>query len=198
MPDKLSLLAATSCAVLALGGIAEATCDVDKAGYDLTGDEAEAIYECLEAEMFEGYKAGDKRWIPTEYVTDYRSWVRASSFPAAPGFHSGRFLNTWVNDVGAEAYMKYEEDPEIPAGTLIAKESFSVDDNGKVTRGPLFFMEKTETGVSPETDDWYYMMVSAGGAPQGIDVVTACSECHQGNFAHQGGLGYPVEDARVR
>lgn len=117
--------------------------------------------------------------------------------PAAPGFHSGRFLNTWVNSVGAEEYLKYAENPTIPAGTVIAKESFGVSDEGKVSRGPLFFMEKVAAGTSPETDDWYYTMVSANGQPMAVNVISACSECHQGNFGDTGGLGYPVEEARI-
>jgi len=31
-----------------------------------------------------------------------------------------------------------------------------------------------------------------------VPVVQACSECHMGNFGHQGGLGYPVEEARIK
>lgn len=176
---------------------AHAACDVDKAGGDLSGDEAEAIYECLSESLHEGYRAGPKRWIPAGFVEDYRDWTKVSAFPAAPGFHGGRFLTTWVNEAGAEAYLKYEEDPEIPAGTRIAKESFSVGDDGAVTPGPLFLMQKVEAGASPETGDWHYMMVAPNGAPQAVNVQTACSACHQENFGHQGGLGYPVEEARI-
>jgi hypothetical protein len=104
---------------------------------------------------------------------------------------------TWVNPVGAAEYLKYAENPSIPAGTVLAKESFSVTSSGKVKKGPLFLMEKGAAGSSPKTDDWFYSMVSAKGVPQGINVFTACSECHQGNFEAQGGLGYPVEEARV-
>ena len=30
-----------------------------------------------------------------------------------------------------------------------------------------------------------------------VPVITACSECHQGNFGFRGGLGYPDEEVRV-
>lgn len=190
-------------AAFALAGLmgsantAHATCSPGKAGYDLTGDEAQAVYECLAEDMKAGYESGPKRWIPAAYVEEYRDWVRASSFPAAPGFHGERFLVTWVNETGADAYMQYEEDPDIPAGTLIAKESFAVSENGTVQSGPLFFMEKVAEGVSPSTDDWYYMAVAPNGAPMAVDVQSACSQCHQGAYGHQGGLGYPVEEARI-
>jgi hypothetical protein len=147
--------------------------------------------------MLDGYKKGNKRWVPAEFVNDFRGWTKANTVPAAPGFHSGRFLNTWVNSVGAEEYLKYAENPTIPAGTVIAKESFGVSDEGQVSRGPLFFMEKVASGTSPETDDWYYTMVSANGQPMAVNVISACSECHQGNFGDTGGLGYPVEEARI-
>ena len=176
---------------------AHAACDAGKAGVDLTGAEAQAVYDCLKADMFAGYKKGNKGWIPRSYVEDYRGWTSASTFPAAPGFHGERFLLTFVNDIGAEQYLKYEDEGfTMPAGTLIAKESFSVDDNGKAKIGPLFIMEKAAAGKSPQTNDWYYMMVAANGRPQAVNVVQACHACHAG-FEASDGMAYPVEEARV-
>lgn len=178
-------------------GAHAASCDPGKSGYDLTADEAQAVYDCLKDSLLAGYKKKNKRWIPADRVENYRSWVPASTAPAAPGFHNERFLFTYVNQTGADAYLKYEEDPAIPAGTLIAKESFTVNDAGKAGKGPLFFMEKVEAGKSPETNDWYYYAVAANGTPMGVNVMTACNQCHMENFGHQGGLGYPIEDVRV-
>lgn len=178
---------------------AYAACDVQKPGYELTGDEALAVYDCLKADLQAGYQKGPKRWIPEAFVKDYPNWTKASAFPAAPGFHGGRFLMTYVNSIGADEYLKYKpEDVNVPAGTQIAKESFAVNDDGKVSKGPLFLMEKVAAGKSPETGDWYYMMVAPNGSPQAVNVITACSECHLENFGEQGGLGYPVEDARIK
>lgn len=190
--------AAIAAAVLLFSTGANAACDPGKSGDSLTGAEAEKVYECLAEKLNAGYKKGGKGWINKSYVDNYRSWTRASSFPAAPGVHGDRFLITWVNKTGASEYMKYAEDPNIPAGTLIAKESFSVNNKGKAVAGPLFLMEKTAKGKSPETDDWYYMMVAPNGKPVAVNVMAACSTCHQGAYAHQGGLGYPVEEARVK
>lgn len=198
---KLTLAAAFVAGGVAMAGNAtpaHAACDVDKAGYDLTGDEAQAVYECLADDMHAGYKQGNKRWIPAEIVNDYRSWGAASKFPAAPGFHGERFLMTYVNDIGFDAYTDYkDEDVNIPAGTVIVKESFSVSDSGKVSVGPLFIMQKAEAGTDSRSDDWLYMMTSASGVPQGVNVYAACVACHQDNFGFQGGLGYPVEEARI-
>lgn len=190
--------AAIASAALVFATGAHAACDPGKAGEDLSGAEAQKVYECLEDKLHAGYKKGGKGWIDKSYVNDYRNWTRASSFPAAPGVHGDRFLVTYVNRTGAGEYMKYAEEPNIPAGTLIAKESFSVNQKGEAAAGPLFLMEKTANGKSPETDDWYYMMVAPNGKPVAVDVMAACSTCHQGVYGHQGGLGYPVEEARVK
>ena len=85
-------------------------------------DEAQAVYDCLKAELYDGYQKGSKRWIPAEFVSDYRNWTPASTLPANPGVHSERFLFTYVNDVGAAAYLEFkEEGAKMPAGTVIAK-----------------------------------------------------------------------------
>lgn len=184
-------------ALVFAGGAAQAACKADKAGDELSFEEANIVYECLKESLYKGYNKGKKRWIPADYVKDYRDWTLVSKAPAAPGFHSGRFLVTYVNEVGAAEYVKYEEERgAMPAGTLIAKESFSVNKKGKGKKGPLFFMEKVAAGTSPETGDWFYMMVAPNGKPQAVNVVQACSECHQGNFGDRDGLGYPVEEVR--
>lgn len=192
--------AALGTAILVAGAFpagAQDACNPGKPGSELTGEEAQAVYDCIADELNAGYLQGEKKDFPEEFVQEYRDWSQASKLPAAPGFHGGRFLLTWVNPTGFDAYVQYAEDPTIPSGTVIAKESFSVGDDGSVQHGPLFIMQKVEQGRSPETQDWFYMAVAPNGSPMGIDVMTACNECHVGNFGHQGGLGYPVEEARL-
>lgn len=176
---------------------AKAECTAGKAGEDLSLAEANAVYNCIAGDLHAGYKKGKKRWVNADHVANYRSWTQASTAPANPQMHGDRFLMTWVNATGAAEYLKYAENPSIPVGTVIAKESFSVNDAGKAKKGPLFLMEKVAAGTSPKTGDWFYSMVSPKGAPQAINVFKACVECHQGNFSETGGLGYPVEEARV-
>ena len=192
-----ALVAAAFTFGVSIGGAAHAgSCKADKAGEDLSFGEAAAVYDCLKDKMVKGYKKGGKRWIPAEYVNDYRGWMPASTGPAAPGQHGGRFLMTYVNDIGHDAYVRYAEDIEMPVGTVIAKESFSVSKKGKARSGPLFIMEKVAEGTSPSTGDWYYMMVSAKGAPQAVNVARACHDCHSG-FEDQDFMGYPVEEVRL-
>jgi len=198
MTSTLRATGIAAALVLAAGSAQAGDCSPGKSGFDLTLDEASEVYECLADSLNEGYQKGSKRWIPADYVENYRDWTKVSSAPAAPGFHSGRFLVTWVNEAGAEEYTKFlEERGPMPEGTLIAKESFSVNEDGKVKKGPLFLMEKVSTDKAPKTEGWYYMMVAPNGQPQAVNVWTACSECHQGNFGHRDGMGYPIEAARV-
>jgi len=196
-PRPFAVAVAAAAGALWAGAAAAQDCNPGKSGFDLTAEEAQAVYDCLEGALHEGYTEGPKQWIPEDVVEDYRDWQLASTHPAAPGFHAGRFLLTWVNDTGFDAYTEYAEDPDIPAGTWIAKESFSVGEDGGVTPGPLFIMQKVEEGTSPDTDDWYYMAVAASGTPMAVNVMTVCNECHMGTFGYQGGLGYPVPEARL-
>ena len=175
-----------------------ASCDPGKPGDELTYAEANKVYECLKEDLYKGYQKGSKRWIPADNVKNYRDWTPVSTVPANPGFHGGRFLFTYVNATGAADYLKYaEEGVKMPAGTLIAKESFSVTGKGKVKKGPLFFMEKVADGKSPETKDWFYYAVAPSGKPMAVNVVKACYECHS-QFEARDHLGYPVDEARIK
>jgi len=190
--------AAAGIVFVGIASAAQAACDPGKAGSDLTYDDAQKVYDCLKDDLHAGYMQGDKRWIPAEFVADYRSWTPASKVPANPGFHGGRFLFTYVSKPGDTEYLKFkDEDVNIPAGTVIAKESFAVNDQGQVQKGPLFIMQKVEAGKSPETMDWYYMAVAPNGASMNVPVMTACNKCHVQNFGHRGALGYPVPEARI-
>lgn len=192
----MPLLAAT--ALLWTGVAAQAACEAGKAGHALSPQEVAGVYDCLKDALLEGYRQGDKRWIPADYVETYRSWVPASTFPAASGFHGERFLVTYVNEIGADEYLRFKQTGVVmPAGSLLAQESFAIDDQGRIQPGPLFLMEKVEAGRSPQTDDWFYMAVSPNGSPMVMDVISACSDCHQKSYGHQGGVGYPSPEARV-
>ena len=190
-------LAALSLGFLLAAPAAHAACGVETPRDDLTYEDAQAIYDCLKDDMLAGYQKGSKRWIPADFVKDYRGWTAASTLPADPGVHGERFLLTFVNAVGAEAYLKYADDGSaMPAGTVIAKESFAINKKSQGKAGPLFLMQKVEAGTSPQTNDWYYMAVAPNGTPMAVNVVKACHECHSA-FEDQDSLGYPVEEVRV-
>ncbi len=191
--------AAFTLAALTLdAGAAHAACEAGKPRAEMTYEDAQALYDCIEAELHAGYMDGPKRWIPEEFVADYRGWTPVSRLPADPGFHGERYLLTFVNETGAAEYLEFaEERGPMPEGTVIAKESFAVSEAGVASPGPLFIMQKVAPGTSPATNDWYYMMVGANGRPQAVPVETACSQCHNDLFGMRDGLGYPVEAVRA-
>ncbi len=194
----------------ALGGMVASTGFLNAAGHshvdencnltvprdEMTNADAHQIYLCIADDMGRGYLTGPKKWVPLEFVEQFRTWTPASTLPADPGVHGERFLFTYVNSVGAAEYTQFkDEGAKMPAGTVIAKESFSVGDDGKTKHGPVFFMQKVAEGTSPRTNDWYYMAVQPNGKPLAVNVYKACNECHS---AYEGSdyLAYPEEDVR--
>lgn len=166
-------------------------CVSEKPADELSGDEISALYDCVKASLEEGYKSGDN-----PIAAAYTDWQAASTRPAAPGFHSERFLMTYVNPVGYEAYVQFgDHGVEMPVGTQIAKPSFKLSKKLKVRKGPLFTMEKVAAGTADEFDNWVYGGVQPNGKAMKFKQ-SFCHDCHAG-FEGQDALGYPVEEVRV-
>lgn len=170
-----------------------ADCPVDVTSIgDLDNAQVAALYECMKDKMAEGYaKAGD------EVGSTYRSWTVTSTQPAVAGAHSNRALQTFANDIAAEQYLKFaEEGVEMPVGSVLAKESFSVNKKKKIGRlGPLFIMTKVAAGEAPETDDWVYGGLQPNGKPMKFKQAF-CHDCHAA-WEDQDSLAYPLEEVRV-
>jgi len=199
---KKMIFGAAAAAFLALGAsgaqaAAHADCKAPGGPDDISYEQANEVYKCLSQKMYDGYQKGDKRWIPSEFVANYKDWRLAVTAPANPGTHSDRYLVTRVNAKGFRAYTQYAEDVTMPVGTVISKESFTISKKGKGKAGPLFLMEKVAPGTSPDTGDWFYSMVSAKGVPLAVNVGRDCAACHNG-FDFQDRLGYPVEEVRLK
>lgn len=92
---------------------------------------------------------------PLEVGADYATYVKMNTAPVASETHGGRLVDTYVNAVGAAAYL--DPDAEIPVGTVIVKTSMEVR-AGQVTgeAGPIFVMEKRAAGFDPDHGDWAY------------------------------------------
>jgi hypothetical protein len=81
-------------------------------------------------------------------------------------------------------YLKYENAGILPAGAIIAKDSFVVAKDGSLTLGPLFVMEKMEKGFSYVSGDWRYSMVMPDGSffgetnGENAERVEFCIGCH--------------------
>jgi hypothetical protein len=107
----------------------------------------------------------------------------------------------WGNRTGA-AYINYEEVGVLPAGSAIAKDSFSVGADGKVTLGPLFLMEKMQPGFNEVSGDWKYTMIMPDGSTFGTTggagdaAVEFCNECHAAVAEDQDYLFFLPEEYR--
>ncbi|ABD54849.1 hypothetical protein [Jannaschia sp. CCS1] len=187
------LLSAAAIAVSASAAYADGhACTFDAEIPDFTQEQIDALYECVRDELPAAYGAGDN-----EVAAVYREWEAAATGPAAPGFHGGRFLNTFVNETGYAEYIRYEDDDEafeMPVGTVIAKESYTLRDNAPRI-GPLFIMTRGETADYPDTDGWIYSAVQPNGDPMGISQ-SFCHDCH-GGFSFSDSLGYPAFEVRL-
>ncbi|SOH92824.1 Cytochrome P460 [Monaibacterium marinum] len=187
-------LALTTILVGLAGAASAQDCSIDAGQdpWDLTSDEVSAVYDCVEAELAAGYAAGDN-----PVAAEYRDWAVTATLPGLAGPHSSRFLMTFANDVAAEPYRNYEisEEFAMPAGSILAKESFSFRDTGAVRRGPLFIMEKVAAGTADEYGNWVYSAVQPNGNPMGISQ-SFCHDCHVAYY-DQDNLGYPLPDLRI-
>lgn len=192
MITRLLLSAAVVAATASVAFADAHACTFDAEVPDFTQDQIDALYDCVRDELPAAYGAGDN-----EIAAVYRNWEAAATGPAAPGFHGGRFLNTFVNEVGHADYIRYEEDDEsfeMPVGTVIAKESYTLRD-GAPRLGPLFIMTRGVTADYPDTDGWIYSAVQPNGDPMGISQ-SFCHDCH-GGFSFGDSLGYPAFEVRL-
>jgi hypothetical protein len=147
---------------------------------EINGAEAKVVYDCLLPEMTQAYvKAGLKE------VKDYTTWLRVSTRPYQSATHGSRYVNNYANGKGANRYKMFEKAGKMPLGSVLAKDSFVVQPDGKVAVGPLFIMEKMKTGFNKESGDWRYTMVMPDGKVAGITKgkgmsMKFCAECHAG------------------
>ena len=145
---------------------------------EITAAEAQAAYDCLQADMAGYSRSG------LAVASDYPGWVNVATAPYPSDTHGGRYVNNYVNSTGAAAYQKYEDIGTAPVGTVVAKDSMAVKPNGKVSVGPLFVMEKMAAGFNGDTGDWKYSMIMPNGAVIGVTngkgsgKVAFCADCH--------------------
>ena len=72
----------------------------------------------------------------------------------------------------------------MPLGSVLAKDSFVVRPDGKVSVGPMFVMEKMNKGFNKASFDWRYTLAMPNGqivgmtGGKGSANVKFCYECH--------------------
>lgn len=145
----------------------------------LTNADALAIYAEIADQMALGYEGADH-----PAAGKYRKWRLYNNAPFRSATHGNRYVNNYGNSLTRD-YVKMDETVRMPAGAVLAKDSFTVTADGDVFGAPLFLMEKLAAGASPKTNDWRYVMIlpdgslfgdSQGGA---AEKVSFCHSCHR-------------------
>ncbi len=144
----------------------------------LTPEGAAKVYAGIVKNLAKGYAASGN-----DIARAYRAWKRYNTYPYKSSSHGRRFLSNYANEAAA-SYGKYERAGRLPAGSVIAKDSFTMDAKGKVTPGPLFLMEKMPAGFNYVSGDWRYSMIMPDGTLFGetkgtnSKAVKFCIPCH--------------------
>ena len=168
------------------------------AAAEITGAEAKAVYDCLRPELTKAYrKAGLKQ------VQGYAGWLKVNTHAYQSATHGGRYVNNYANSQGDYRYKKFEKAGTMPYGSVLAKDSFVVNPNGKVGLGPLFIMEKMKKGFNKGSGDWRYTMVMPNGKVAGMTKgkgmnMKFCAECHAGVAPEQDHILLVPDEYRVK
>jgi hypothetical protein len=144
----------------------------------LTPEAARDVYRKLAPQMADGYAQAR-----LALIRDYQDWRRYNTAPYLSATHGNRYVNNYANHLATN----YERVGEIaglkmPSGTVLAKDSFSLTDDGKVFPAPLFVMEKLEPNASPQTGDWRYVSILPDGS---IFADSHGARHEQANFCHE-------------
>ena len=144
----------------------------------LSDVDAMSIYDRIRDDMVAAYR------LSQNPVTGrYYTWRRYNRSPYLSATHGDRYINNYASPV-AKSYGQKGESP-MPAGTVLAKDSFTVTAPGDVFTGPLFLMEKMAPGFAPEARDWRYTMIMPDGSlfgttnGEGSERMAFCVSCHK-------------------
>ena len=130
---------------------------------------------------------------------DYATYRKLTPTPFLSKVHGNRWVDVYVNDVGADAYL---DGGPIPVGTTVVKASWEgAGGQPSSTPGPTFVMRKEKPGFAPEHDDWYFAIYWANPTPaqrarlggpiyweSGSPKVAYCYDCHDSYDRDLGGL----------
>lgn len=164
---------------------------------ELNKDEANQIYRSLARRMARGYAAAR-----LDEILNYQSWALFNDAPYISATHGQRFVNSYANRM-AFNYGTLKEGEVLPMGSVLAKDSITVTDEGNTHPGAMFVMEKLAPGTSPETADWRYVMVLPDGSLFGdttgfrANAVAYCHECHE-QVAERDYTFYVPEEYRIK
>lgn len=155
---------------------------------DLEPDEANRIYDLVSSALAKGYASSD-----FEGVDKYQTLTRYNNAPYLSSTHGNLYVNNYANQI-ADKYGGFEQAGQLPVGSIIFKDSFSVteatqsfsgvSDSHQIILGPLFIMRKMEPGFNRVTGDWQYIQIQPDGevigmtGGEGAERVEYCISCH--------------------
>ena len=167
-------------------------------GAELSDAEAVAAYDCVLNELKAAYaKSGN------DIAVSYANWSRYSKQSYQSGTHGGRYVQNYAN-AKARAYGAYEKSGPMPSGAVLAKDSFAVKPNGRISVGPLFLMEKMNAGFNVDSGNWRYTMIMPNGSVFGTTggvggaKMRFCAECHLSLAPDSDSMLFMPEAYRVR
>jgi hypothetical protein len=162
----------------------------------LADADALSIYDRIRDDMIAAYRLSRHPVAP-----QFGNWRRYNRAPYLSATHGDRYINNYANDE-AKTYGQRGAGP-MPAGAVLAKDSFTVTRRGDVFTGPLFLMEKMPPGFSASTRDWRYTMIMPDGSlfgttkGEGDEKVEFCATCHATADAAADHLFFVPEEYRV-
>ena len=165
---------------------------------DLTSLDAITIYDRIRDAMAQAYKPSGIKAAEL-----YTSWTRHNAAPYVSATHGGRYVNNYANPI-AKDYANLGNVESLPQGSILAKDSFEVTQDGDVLTGPLALMEKMQPGFNPQSRDWRYTMIMPDGTVFGItngegsERVEFCIGCHVAAGDDMDHLFYVPERYRVK
>lgn len=148
-------------------------------GAALTDGEARQAYDCVREAMARSYARSGVKAAQT-----YSGWQRFSSAPYPSATHGNRYVNNYANAIAAPYYGRYENAGVLPAGSILAKDSFVVNDNGRVIFGALALMQKMPPNSATPPGNWRYTLILPDGRLFGssdadeAEKVRFCQSCH--------------------
>ena len=138
-----------------------------------------------------------------EHAENYLDWPRFSERPYISATHGNRYVQNYANETAEEEYGQFEDAEVMLEGSVLAKDSFSVSQQGQGMIGPLFLMEKMEEGFHEASDDWRYTLIQPNGQivgttqGEGSENVEFCIACHMEGSQADSMLFLP-EELRVQ
>jgi hypothetical protein len=136
---------------------------------------------------------------PLDVGADYATYRKLTKQPFQSLDHGNRWVDVYVNEIGADAYLR---GTDIPVGTTIVKPSWE-DDHGRPSTiaGPFYVMQKRAKGYAPDHGDWYFAIQWAKPTPTALKKfggaiywrgkspkIQFCSDCHDSYDRELGGL----------